>query len=109
MTFHCSFRRENILAKLWSKSSYDYATGCWLWNGPTSGNGRGGGYGRVSINDTTCAVHIVSYTHFYGYLPASRQVDHKCNNRRCWNPDHLQLVTHRRNQILRAKRAKETT
>lgn len=43
---------------------------CHLWQGTTSGNGRGGGYGRITINNITCATHRVSYTHFYGTIPA---------------------------------------
>lgn len=80
---------------------------CHIWTGPTSGNGRGGGYGRMSLNGITVAVHIVSYTHFFGYIPPKKQIDHKCNQRLCWNPQHLEMVTHLVNQRRRAARAKE--
>jgi len=80
---------------------------CHIWIGPDSGTGRGGGYGRMSLNSQTVAVHLVVFTHFYGYIPGKKQVDHKCNNRLCCNPAHLELVSHLRNQRLRAKRAKE--
>ena len=82
---------------------------CHLWTGPTSGTGRGGGYGRMSLDGQTVAVHLVVFTHYYGYIPGKKQVDHRCNNRLCCNPAHLQMVTHLANQRLRAKRAKETT
>lgn len=78
---------------------------CHLWTGPTSGDGRGGGYGRMSLNNQTVAVHLVAYTHYYGYIPSKKQVDHLCNNRLCCNPQHLELVTHLQNQRRRAKRA----
>lgn len=78
---------------------------CHIWTGPDSGTGRGGGYGRMSMNSQTVAVHIVVYTHYYGYVPGKKQVDHKCNNRLCCNPAHLELVSHLKNQRLRAKRA----
>lgn len=80
---------------------------CHIWTGPTSGTGRGGGYGRMSLNGQTVAVHLVAYTHFFGYIPSKMQVDHLCNNRLCCNPGHLELVTHITNQRRRAKRAKE--
>lgn len=80
---------------------------CHEWTGPTSGTGRGGGYGRMSLNGQTVATHIVAYTHYYGYVPSRRQVDHLCNNRLCCNPAHLELVTHARNQKRRASRAKK--
>lgn len=79
---------------------------CFIWTGPTSGEGRGGGYGRMSLNGQTVAVHIVAYTNFFGYIPRSKQVDHLCNHRLCWNPAHLEMVSHTENQKRRAKRAK---
>ena len=82
---------------------------CHIWTGPTSGQGRGGGYGRMSLNGQTVAVHLVVYTHYFGYIPGNRQVDHLCNNRLCCNPAHLELVSHIINQRRRAKRAKEKT
>lgn len=78
---------------------------CFLWEGPDSGEGRGGGYGRMSLNGQTVAVHLVVYTHFYGYIPGKKQIDHLCTNRRCCNPAHLQMVTHKTNQKRRAQRA----
>lgn len=80
---------------------------CHIWTGPDSGTGRGGGYGRMSLNSQTVAVHIVVYTHYYGYVPGKKQVDHKCNQRLCCNPAHLELVSHLKNQRLRAQRAKD--
>jgi len=82
---------------------------CHLWKGPTSGEGRGGGYGRMSLNGQTVAVHLVTYTHFFGYIPKKKQIDHKCNNRLCCNPAHLEMVSHLINQRRRAARAKEAT
>lgn len=81
---------------------------CHLWTGGDSGTGRGGGYGRMSLDGQTVAVHLVAYTHYYGYIPGKKQVDHQCNVRLCCNPAHLQLVTHLKNQRLRAKRAANT-
>lgn len=76
---------------------------CWTWQGGTSGEGRGGGYGRISIDGCTAAVHRVVYTLVHGYVPAKRQIDHKCKNRLCCNPAHLEDVTHRQNQKRRRK------
>lgn len=82
---------------------------CHLWQGPTSGSGRGGNYGRMSLDGQTVATHIVVFTHYYGYIPSKKQLDHLCNQRACCNPAHLELVTHLTNQRRRAKRAKEST
>ena len=80
---------------------------CHLWTGPTSGTGRGGGYGRMSLDGQTVAVHLVTYTHYHGYIPGKKQIDHLCNQRLCCNPQHLELVTHLRNQKRRTLRTKE--
>lgn len=79
---------------------------CHSWTGSHSGNGRGGQYGRISVNGVTSATHIIVYSHYHGYIPCKMQVDHLCNNRLCCNPEHLELVTHRENQKRRAARAK---
>lgn len=84
--------------------SLGYQSPCHIWTGPTSGNGRGGGYGRMSLNGQTVAVHLVVFTHHHGYIPGNRQVDHLCNQRLCCNPKHLELVTHLRNQRRRTQR-----
>lgn len=68
---------------------------CWEWQGArdTSGYGRfhwpGGHYS-----------HRFSYTYFIGELGPGLEVDHKCRNRRCQNPFHLQAVTHQKNMAL---------
>ena len=110
-------RREDILAKIKSRLSVidlgyqvnGVSSPCHIWQGPTSGNGRGGGYGRMCLNGTTVAVHIVVFTHYFGYIPPKKQIDHLCNNRLCCNPDHLEMVTHKTNQKRRAARHKEPT
>lgn len=83
------------------------ASPCHLWTGPDSGTGRGGGYGRMSLNSQTVAVHLVVYTHYYGYIPGKKQIDHRCNQRLCCNPAHLEMVTHKTNQKRRDQRAKD--
>ena len=70
---------------------------CWVWGGPTSGNGRGGGYPRMNLDGQTVAVHRVVFTQFFGYVPGRKQIDHTCRTRRCVAPHHLEMLTHRRN------------
>lgn len=73
-------------------------TPCWLWRLADSGRGRGGGYPRIKLNGRTCAAHIVSFTNAQGYVPGNKQIDHRCRNRLCVNPDHLEMVSHGENQ-----------
>ena len=108
-------RREFILNRIYERvevQDLGFVQGgqpspCHIWTGPDSGDGKGGGYSRMSLNSQTVAVHLVVYTHYYGYIPGKKQIDHLCNNRRCCNPVHLEMVTNLTNQRRRAKRAKE--
>lgn len=98
-------RRESLLARIRARcveipppvDRPDLSAPCWIWQGPTSGNGRGGGYPRMSLDGRTVAVHRVTAAHAFGYLHAGRQVDHKCRRRCCVNPAHLEPVTHLEN------------
>ena len=107
-------RRQEILARITSKC-IEVFTGyhinglpspCHIWTGGHSGNGRGGNYGRISIDGQTSAVHLVVFTHYYGYIPGNKQVDHMCNMRPCCNPLHLDLVSHVENQRRKFRRKK---
>lgn len=60
----------------------------------------------MCLDGHTVAVHIVMFCNFFGLIPGNKQIDHKCNNRLCCNPDHLEMVTHLENQKRRAKRKK---
>lgn len=77
---------------------------CLIWQGPHSGDGRGGGYGRFSFDGNTCSVHRTVYGIVYGPIPPKKQIDHDCNNRLCCNPSHLVCMTHKKNQRLRDAR-----
>jgi hypothetical protein len=91
-------RRDEIISRVMERVLINEETGCWEWQGPTSGNGRGGGYGRMCLNDQTVAVHLVVFTHYNGYVPGKKQIDHTCDNRICCNPHHLEMVSHKENQ-----------
>lgn len=70
---------------------------CRLWQGSTSGSGRGGDYARMSLDGATVAVHIAAWVNENGLIPPRKQLDHLCRTRRCVNADHLELVTPREN------------
>jgi hypothetical protein len=91
MPYDLLSRRELIWDKLYSRSL--------IWQGPTSGTGRGGGYGRMCLDGQTVAVHLVAWTNEYGFIPGKKQLDHLCNQRLCWNPAHLELVAQALNAL----------
>ncbi|MEC7290752.1 MAG: HNH endonuclease signature motif containing protein [Pseudomonadota bacterium] len=77
-------------------------TPCQLWTGGDSGDGRGGGYGRMTFEGATYAVHRARYILEEGPIPDKVQLDHLCENRRCCAPDHLEPVSHICNQHRRS-------
>lgn len=72
-------------------------TPCWEWQGAIDG----GGYGRFKSSDSHYA-HRFAYRFFVGEIPEGFDVDHKCRNRRCQSPFHIQAVTHTKNMALSA-------
>lgn len=99
-------RRGEILAKILGNCKREGA--CLIWQGSCSGNGRGGGYPRMSLDGQTVAVHRVLFTHFHGYIPGKKQIDHLCCNRLCLNIAHLEKVTHKENQKRRDNQCRVT-
>ncbi len=103
-------RRDRIKAKILARVRIDPETGCWIWTGPTSGGPdrpTGYGYGRFSCDGGTMSTHIAMWVCDHGPIPPRKQLDHACHprpNRLCCNPDHLKLVTHKRNCRLRDER-----
>lgn len=83
-----------------TKYIIDAVTGCWNWIGRLHN-----GYGRVFLGGLWYAAHVVTYTTKYGPVPKGLELDHKCRNRACCNPDHVEPVTRLEN-VRRGARTK---
>lgn len=117
MTSFLADRRQSIIEKIEARCNIvdtgffidGIPSPCHLWTGPTSGSGRGGNYPRMSLNGQTAAVHLVVFTHYFGFIPGKKQIDHLCNQKLCHNPQHHEITSHIINQRRRASRAKESS
>lgn len=68
----------------------DPETGCWIWTGCRDRKG----YGRFTLRRPDGSrlftrVHRVSYELFVAEIQPEEQVDHECEVRPCFNPEHL--------------------
>lgn len=65
------------------------ATPCWLAPQKPEPNG----YVRVSEGGESRYAHVLLWEASHGPVPVGLELDHKCRNRWCINPSHLEPVT----------------
>ena len=69
---------------------------CWEWMGSVGGPGYGNWYCDVPGFPRQGTAHRRTYALFFEH-PGDLQINHRCGNRRCCNPDHLYAGTQRQN------------
>jgi len=52
----------------------------------------------------TISAHRMYYEYYKGEIPYGMVVHHKCRNKACVNPDHLELMTDRRHKQLHQRK-----
>lgn len=78
-----------VAPRLLAKREIDEHTGCWIWQGPPTQSG----YGQMYVKGRVTRVHRAAYETWVGKIPVGETVHHKCAQRLCINPEHLQLAT----------------
>lgn len=63
-------------------------SGCWLWTGTIEWHG----YGRICVKTKHIYAHRFAYSTFRQAVPVGLELHHRCHNRACVNPDHLETI-----------------
>ena len=101
MIFESDLQRENFNAKwvISETSSYD-GTPCHEWIAAKTGSPNKV-YGYFWINNGMSRAHRVAWCNYHDEtIPSDVHLNHKCNNKLCVNPLHLEITSNRENVLL---------
>lgn len=80
-------------ARFWAE--VNKTADCWEW----IGGKQSSGYGYYALDGKMRQAHRVAYEMAHGPIPADHQIHHRCHNRPCVNPAHLEPI-HKTKHVL---------
>ena len=76
------------MKRFWDKVNKAGPDDCWEWQGSVGSHG----YGKFTQGRKwEMTSHRLAHTLTHGEIPKGQVVRHKCDNKRCCNPSHLEL------------------
>lgn len=91
-------------AQLLSRISKNPTTGCWNWMGAIFKGSNYGQFSNRALSKSPTTAHRASWEILKGPIPEGKMVLHKCDNRKCVNPNHLYLGDNSSNMRDRSQR-----
>src|SRR5512135_3565935 len=87
--FHMPRKAQPAIERFRERYEVDPETGCWNWTHTLHYKG----YSKFWTPEGDEG-HTFSYRYFVGPIPDGKEIHHKCRNRKCVNPNHLEVKTH---------------
>jgi len=78
---------------VWDKIATGKPCDCWQWQGGTNSSG----YGQFRSENKYYTAHRVAYASYYNEDIRGQLIRHKCNNKLCCNPHHLETGSYSQN------------
>ena len=92
---------SDIWKRFWTKVTVRTPDECWEWQA-----NLGRGYGMFWFGKVPVVAHRLSWMMLRGDIPENMLVLHKCDNRKCVNPNHLFIGTSSDNALDKVRKGR---
>lgn len=79
---------ESLVSRFWSRVQVGESHECWNWQATLRN-----GYGAIKHEGRVLGAHKLSYVIANGVPEDGLIIGHKCDNKACCNPSHLEAIT----------------